>query len=238
VARKPQSLSFPEAAALPLTSITDWETLFQQFRMSSASNGTLLVVGGAGGVGSVLIQLAKQLTDMSVVATASRPESREWVTELGADAVVDHHDLVASTLAIAGGGVDFVFSAHSRGNINAYAEILLPFGEITAIDEPEGLDLAVLKAKSITWHWEMMFTRSMYEAADMIAQSREVGAGSAGPRGGQAGNRRAPDLGEDRPDAGVLSRFGPAMVGSGIQSLSGGRRGGRGGRTWRSGSPR
>ncbi len=170
VARKPRTLSFAEAAALPLTSITAWETLFDRFALSSTSTGTLLVVGGAGGVGSILIQLAKQLTDVRVVATASRRQSREWVTELGADAVVDHHDLVAGTRAVAGDEVDFVFSAYSQGNIDAYAEILRPFGEITAIDGPERVDLMALKPKSITWHWEMMFTRSMHETADMIAQ--------------------------------------------------------------------
>lgn len=170
VARKPRTLSFAEAAALPLTSITAWETLFDRFALSSTSTGTLLVIGGAGGVGSILIQLAKQLTDVRVVATASRRQSREWVTELGADAVVDHHDLVAGTRAVAGDEVDFVFSAYSQGNIDAYAQILRPFGEITAIDGPEGVDLMALKPKSITWHWEMMFTRSMHETADMIAQ--------------------------------------------------------------------
>src|ERR1700722_755235 len=150
-ARKPRSLSFAEAAALPLTSITAWETLFDRFRLHSRSTGTLLVVGGAGGVGSILIQLAKQLTELRVLATASRRESREWVTDLGADAVVDHHDLVASTRAVADDdGIDLIFSPHSQGNIDAYAELMRPFGEITAIDEPEGLDLAALKRKSIT----------------------------------------------------------------------------------------
>jgi NADPH:quinone reductase len=170
VARKPRSLTFAEAAALPLTSITAWETLFDRFRLSSESTGTMLVVGGAGGVGSILIQLAKLLTDVRVLATASRRESREWVSELGADAVVDHYDLVASTQAVADDEIDFVVSPHSRGNIDAYAELMRPFGEITAIDEPQSLNLAALKGKSITWHWEMMFTRSMYETPDMIAQ--------------------------------------------------------------------
>jgi len=84
--------------------------------------------------------------------------------------VVDHHDLIASTRHAAPDGVHYVFSPHSRGNIDAYAEIILPFGEITAIDEPEGLDLLALKAKSVAWHWELMFTRSMFETPDMIEQ--------------------------------------------------------------------
>jgi NADPH2:quinone reductase len=170
VARRPNSLSFAEAAALPLTSITAWEALFDRFRLSTESTGTLLVVGGAGGVGSIMIQLAKQLTSMRVLATASRRESREWVTGLGADDVVDRHALVASTRAAAPSGVDLVFSPHSRGNIDAYAELIRPFGEITAIDGPEGLDLLALKSKSIAWHWELMFTRSMFQTPDMIEQ--------------------------------------------------------------------
>jgi NADPH2:quinone reductase len=170
VAGRPGSLSFAEAAALPLTSITAWETLFERFRLAADSRGTLLIVGGAGGVGSIMIQLAERLTGVRVLATATRPESRDWVCALGSDGVVDHHDLVASTRQAAPDGIEYVFSPHSRGNVDAYAEILRPFGEVTAIDEPEGLDLLALKAKSITWHWELMFTRSMFEAPDMIEQ--------------------------------------------------------------------
>jgi zinc-binding alcohol dehydrogenase family protein len=172
VARRPDSVSFAEAAALPLTSITAWETLFDRFGLSAESTGTLLIVGGAGGVGSIMIQLAKQLTRLRVLATASRPESQEWVIGLGADDVVDHHDLVASAKAAARTGIDLVFSAHSHGNIDAYAELIRPFGEITAIDEPENLDLLALKPKSIAWHWELMFTRSMFQTPDMIEQKR------------------------------------------------------------------
>jgi zinc-binding alcohol dehydrogenase family protein len=172
VARRPKSLSVAEAAAMPLTTITAWETLFDRFRLTQDSTGTLLIVGGAGGVGSMMIQLAKQLTGLTVLATASRGESRDWVMGLGADAVVDHHDLVASTKDAGADAVDLVFSSHSRGNIDAYQELLRPFGEITAVDEPEGLDLLPLKPKSIAWHWELMFTRSMYETPDMIEQKR------------------------------------------------------------------
>jgi zinc-binding alcohol dehydrogenase family protein len=170
VADRPGSLSFAEAAALPLTSITAWEMLFERFRLTADSPGTLLVVGGAGGVGSMAIQLAKQLTSLRVVGTASRTESRDWVTGLGADAVVDHHDLVDSLRAHGVEDVDYIISPHSRDNIDAYAEIIRPFGEIGAIDEPEGLDLLPLKSKSIAWHWELMFTRPMFETPDMIEQ--------------------------------------------------------------------
>jgi NADPH:quinone reductase len=170
VAHRPGSLSFAEAAALPLTSITAWETLFDRFRLDSSSTGMLLIVGAAGGVGSVMIQLAKQLTGLEVLATATRPESRDWVCALGADRVVDHHDLVDSVRSHGVDEVDYIFSPHSRDNIDAYAEIIRPFGEITAIDEPEGLDLLALKTKSVAWHWELMFTRSLFETPDMIEQ--------------------------------------------------------------------
>ncbi|GAA2228972.1 zinc-binding alcohol dehydrogenase family protein [Herbiconiux moechotypicola] len=170
VARKPSTLSHADAAALPLTAITAWETLFERFALSGRSAGTLVVLGGAGGVGSIMIQLAKKLTQVQVVATASRDESRAWVLALGADHVVGHHDLASGVLAVAPGGVEWVFSPHSRGNIPQFATMLKPFGEVTAIDEPSGLDLLPLKSKSIAWHWELMFTRALYETPDMHKQ--------------------------------------------------------------------
>ncbi|TFV60963.1 zinc-binding alcohol dehydrogenase family protein [Mycobacterium sp. PS03-16] len=170
VARKPETLSFADAAALPLTTITAWESLFDRFGLTAESSGDLLVMGAAGGVGSVMIQLAKALTGVRVIATASRPESAEWARRMGADEVIDHHDLAPQARAVAPAGVTWLFSPHSRGNVDTYAEIVRPFGHITAIDEPEGLDLVGLKAKSIAWHWELMFTRSMFETDDMIEQ--------------------------------------------------------------------
>ncbi|AQT81392.1 NADPH:quinone reductase [Mycolicibacterium litorale] len=171
VGRKPRSLSFAQAAALPLTTITAWESLFERFSLDRASTGSLVVLGAAGGVGSVMIQLAKQLTAVRVIATASRDESRQWALDLGADAVIDHHNLQTEAAQEAPDGVDYLFSPHSAGNIDTYAEIMRPFGHIAAIDEPEGLDLVPLKAKSIAWHWELMFTRAMF-GYDMIAQQR------------------------------------------------------------------
>lgn len=162
VARKPSSLGFADAAALPLTTITAWETLFERFAMTAETTGDLLVVGAAGGVGSVMIQLAKKLTGVRVIGTASRDDSRRWVEQMGADVVVDHHHLRQQTLDVAPDGVDFVFSPHSADNVKTYADVTRPFGHITAIDEPEGLDLVVLKAKSIAWHWELMFTRPLF----------------------------------------------------------------------------
>ncbi|MFN6554287.1 zinc-binding alcohol dehydrogenase family protein [Mycolicibacterium septicum] len=161
-ARKPQSLSFADAAALPLTTITAWETLFERFALTAGSTGDLLVLGAAGGVGSIMIQLAKTLTKTRVIATASREPSRTWATNLGADVVINHHNLREEALATAPDGIDYLFSPHSAGNVDAYAEIMRPFGHITAIDEPPGLDLVALKEKSIAWHWELMFTRSLF----------------------------------------------------------------------------
>ena len=175
IARKPKSLSFKDSAALPLTTITAWEALFERFGLTTESQGDLLVLGAAGGVGSAMIQLAKELTGVRVIATASRDESREWALSLGADVVVNHHDLEKQTLEVAPDGVDYIFSPHSAGNVETYATIIRPFGHITAIDEPEGLDLVPLKAKSVAWHWELMFTRALF-SYDMITQQRLLGA--------------------------------------------------------------
>jgi zinc-binding alcohol dehydrogenase family protein len=172
VGRRPTSLDHAAAAALPLTGITAWETLFERFRLTEQSTGTLLVVGAPGGVGSVLVQLAKARTGLTVVGTAGRPESREWVTAMGADHVVDHRDLVRNVRAVAPEGVRYVFTAHSAGNVQAFAELLRPFGEVTAIDDPRGLDLYPLKRKSVAWHWELMFTRSSFGTPDMSEQGR------------------------------------------------------------------
>ncbi|MGY1858103.1 zinc-binding alcohol dehydrogenase family protein [Modestobacter sp. SYSU DS0290] len=172
VARKPASLGFPEAAALPLTTLTAWESLFDRFRLDASSSGDLLVLGAAGGVGSVMVQLAKQLTSVRVLASAGKAESRAWVTGLGADEVVDHTDLVASVQALAPTGVDRLFTPHSTGNVEAFAAVVRPFGDIVAIDDPVQLDLLPLKSKSITWHWELMFTRSLYGTQDLAEQSR------------------------------------------------------------------
>ncbi|WP_432984456.1 zinc-binding alcohol dehydrogenase family protein [Dactylosporangium sp. CA-233914] len=160
--RKPASLGFAEAAALPLTTITAWETLFDRFRLGPDSTGTLLVMGAAGGVGSMLIQLARVLTGLTVVGTASRPDSRRWALDLGAHEVVGHDELPD--------GVDYIFSPFTAGKIEQYARVLRPGGQITAIDEPPGLDLLPLKSKSISFHWELMFTRPLYSTPDLLAQ--------------------------------------------------------------------
>jgi NADPH:quinone reductase len=155
VGPKPATLGFAEAAALPLTTITAWESLFDRFKLHPESTGRLLVLGAAGGVGAVLVQLARKLTRLEVVGTASRPQSREYVLGLGAHEVVGHDELPD--------GVDYVFSPFTEGRIETYARIMRPFGEIVAIDEPEGLELLPLKSKSIAFHWELMFTRALHD---------------------------------------------------------------------------
>jgi zinc-binding alcohol dehydrogenase family protein len=173
VGRKPGSLSHAEAAALPLTAITAWESLFDRLRLSAESTGTILVLGGAGGVGSILIQLTKKLTGLTVIATASRSESRDWALELGADIVVDHAaDLVSQVLEAAPDGVEYVFSPHTKGAGALFAEIVKPFGAVVSIDTPNDLDILPLKAKSIAWHWELMFTRPVFGTPDLIEQHR------------------------------------------------------------------
>jgi NADPH2:quinone reductase len=166
VGRKPSTLTFAQAAALPLTSITAWEALFDKLALTSDSVGTLLVVGASGGVGSMVVQLARQLTGLTVIGTGGRDESGDWVRRLGAHHVVDHHELVRQASQVAAGGIDYIFSAFSAGNVDAYAELLNPRGGIVAIDDPVGLDLMPLKPKSIAWHWEFIFTRPVLEPQD------------------------------------------------------------------------
>jgi zinc-binding alcohol dehydrogenase family protein len=172
VGRKPRSLSHAEAAALPLTALTAWESLFDKLRIDENATGTLLVVGGAGGVGSVAIQLARILRPgVRIVATASRAESAAWVTGLGAHAVVDHHaDIVPQVLAIAPRGVEWILSTNSVGRIPDLVAMSRPFGQIVAIDDPEVVDVAPLKSKALSWHWEFMFARSLHRAEDVERQ--------------------------------------------------------------------
>lgn len=172
VGHAPASLSDADAAALPLTSITAWEMLVDRLRLTEASTGTLLVVGATGGVGSMVLQLAEALLPgIRTIATASRPEGVDWVTSLGADAVVDHHgDLRAQVREAAPDGLDAVITAHSAGQVPLYADLLRPFGSVVAIDDPGTLDVVPLKAKSIAWHWELMFTRPVQQTPDLVEQ--------------------------------------------------------------------
>lgn len=171
VGHAPASVAAGEAASLPLVALTAWESLFDRLRLEPSATGTLLVVGGTGGVGTLVVQLARALLPgVRIIATASGAERARWVRELGAHHAVDHHgDLAAQVLALAGDGVDWVFTSHSAGQAEVYARIVRPFGQIVAIDEGPG-DLAALKPRSLSWHWEFMFTRPVQRTPDMVRQ--------------------------------------------------------------------
>ncbi|WP_110601567.1 zinc-binding alcohol dehydrogenase family protein [Salinicola lusitanus] len=175
VSRKPTSLSFAEAAALPLTSLTAWEMLFDRLDVTRSVPGAanaVLIVGGAGGVGSIAIQLLKRRTDFTVIATASRPETREWVESLGADAVIDHRQpLPAQIEALGFGAPGLVFSTtHSDKHRDDIIALMAPQGRFGLIDDPVGFVIDDFKRKSISIHWELMYTRSLFQTPDMHAQ--------------------------------------------------------------------
>lgn len=172
VGRKPRSLDFAQAAALPLTAITAWEGLFDKLRITTDTQGTLLMVGAPGGVGSMVLQLVRELVPgLRVIATASRPEGAAWVRTLGAADVVDHRQgLRAEVERVVPDGVDYIFSTHSSGQVADFVSVLKPFGQIVAIDDPTTLDVSALKPKSLSWHWELMFTRPLQATADLVRQ--------------------------------------------------------------------
>ncbi len=176
VGKKPTSLSFPEAAALPLTSITAWEALFERLDISASGKNegkSILIIGGAGGVGSIAIQLAKQLANLQVIATASRPESIAWVKKLGADHVVNHRNALDKELnALGMTQVDYILCLNDTTQYwSVMGNLIAPQGGICSIVETtEPVDLGILKSKSAAFVWEFMFTRSMYQTADMIEQ--------------------------------------------------------------------
>lgn len=176
VGRMPASLGFVEAAAMPLTSITAWELLFDRLQLAQGERAgegrRLLVVGASGGVGSILVQLARQLTGLTVIGTASRPETQAWVKALGAHHVIDHGQPLDKALQAAGlAPVDYVVSlTHTDQHFPALVEVLKPQGKLALIDDPAGLNVLALKGKSLSLHWESMFTRSLYGTEDMSAQ--------------------------------------------------------------------
>ena len=192
VGRKPATLSFAHAAALPLTSITAWELLFDRFGVpqshlptadapteapsTSASGRSILIIGGAGGVGSILIQLARRLTDLTVIATASRPETKQWCLDLGAHHVIDHSEPFPGQIAalkLPGGDlVDYIASLTATDqHYPAVVDVLSPQGKFGLIDDPPSIDAKPLKRKAASLHWEFMFARPVFETHDMIAQN-------------------------------------------------------------------
>ena len=174
VGRKPANLGFAEAAALPLTSITAWELLFDRLRVpeGGGEGKSLLIVGAGGGVGSILTQLARRLTRLTVIGSASRDATREWVTKLGAHHTVDHTRPMQPQLEELGfANVDIVISlTHTDRHYQDIIDALAPQGQLALIDDPATLDAVPLKRKSISLHWELMFTRSMFGTADMVRQ--------------------------------------------------------------------
>ncbi|MFJ3412570.1 zinc-binding alcohol dehydrogenase family protein [Pseudomonas protegens] len=175
VGHMPKSLDFAAAAALPLTAITAWELLFERLQISQepADKGqSLLIVGAAGGVGSILTQLARQLTGLKVIGSASREQTQAWVRELGAHAVVDHSQPLSAELQRIGAGqVTHVASlTQTDAHLDQLVEALAPQGKLALIDDPKSLDVTKLKRKSLSLHWEFMYTRSLFETADMQEQ--------------------------------------------------------------------
>lgn len=175
VGAKPKSLDFAQAAALPLTSIAAWESLFDRLGIDSVgadSGKHLLILGGAGGVGSIATQLAKQVAKLTITSTASRPESRKWCKELGADHVINHYlDIPEQASELGIDGYDFILCFNdTEEHWQSMATIVAPQGKICSIVTAEGVDLGALKSKSVTFAWEFMFTRSMYETDDMVEQ--------------------------------------------------------------------
>jgi zinc-binding alcohol dehydrogenase family protein len=173
VGRKPANLNDAEAAALPLTCLTAWEAFFERMRIPEGEAGgkSLLVIGGAGGVGSIAIQIAKQLTRMHVIATASRDDSARWCREMGADEIADHRDLVASVRGLGRQHVDYILCTNDFvGHWPALTELVAPQGTICSILGAPQLDVSLLMGKSVTLAWELMFTRSNFETEDMIDQ--------------------------------------------------------------------
>lgn len=174
VGHKPKTLTIAEAAAMPLTGLTAWECLFDRIKVhpDRDQGKTVLILAGAGGVGSIAIQIAKKLCGLKVIATASRPESMEWCKELGADYVIDHHNLKEELEKIGHSQVNYILDfVDLEGYWELAAEIIKPQGHIVSITgSSKPLNLNILKNKSVTFSWELMYTRSMFKTDDMEQQ--------------------------------------------------------------------
>lgn len=173
VGHKPKKLSLEEAAAMPLTALTAWEILFDRIRINEKDKGkTILIIGGAGGVGSIAIQIAKKVAGLKVITTASRPETEEWCRKQGADYVFNHKDLVNEMHGAGFQQVDFILDFVDANQYwDIMVELIKPQGHIASItgsSVPVALDK--LKSKSVSFSWELMYTRSMFQTEDMIEQ--------------------------------------------------------------------
>ena len=177
VGRKPASLDWSQAAALPLTALTAWETLFDRLEVTrpvSGASAAILIIGGGGGVGSIAVQIARRCSDLRVIATASRAETADWVREMGAHHVIDHSRPLAPQIADLGlGAPALVFSTtHTGEHALAVADLISPQGRFALIDDPETFDIMAFKRKSVSIHHELMFTRSIYQTPDIAEQGR------------------------------------------------------------------
>ena len=171
--KKPKSLDFAEAAGFPLTAITAWEIVFDSLALKEGEGQgqSLLIVGAAGGVGSILIQLAKKLTQLTVIATASRPETIEWVKKMGADHVINHRGSLVAQMKALGMQPRYVASLNgTEQHFPAIVELIQPRGHIALIDDPQKLDIASIKPKALSFSWEFMFARSMFQTRDIEKQ--------------------------------------------------------------------
>lgn len=170
MAQAPKNLEIEEIAALPLTLLTAWEGLFDKLRLTRDTRAhkeqSLLIINGAGGVGSIAIQMARQLTGLRVIATASQPRSIQWCREMGAHDVVDHHNLIDEMKALGLDEVDYIFNCHDIGvHWENMVSLIRPFGEIVAIAETkQQVDIHALQGKAATFHWEFMFARPLHNA--------------------------------------------------------------------------
>ena len=175
IGKKPQSLDFEEAAAIPLTAITAWELLFDCLRLrEGGEDGKIIVIlGGAGGVGSILIQLVKALTNATIIATASRTQTHEWVKKMGADHVIDHTKPLKEQMDALGFGADYVASLRGTDqNWDDIVAMMKPRGHIALIDDPQGININLGKQKALSIHWEFMFTRPMFDMDDIAVQGQ------------------------------------------------------------------
>lgn len=177
--RKPASLNWAEAAAIPLTALTAWEGLFDRLHLDRAEEGkTLLIVGGAGGVGSLAIPFARLHSKVKIIATASRPDSAQWCRDRGADLVIDYHDMPGELEKQGIKQVDYIFCLNDTdGHWEAMAKLIAPQGHIcTIVENAKPLDMEQLKLKSAALHWELMYTRSMYSTPDIARQGEILNA--------------------------------------------------------------
>ncbi len=173
VGKKPKKLSFVESAAVPLTSITAWELLFDSLAIEkeSGQGKSILIIGGAGGVGSILIQLAKKLTKLTVIATASRPETIKWVKTMGADYVINHREPLSEQLQEINLTPTYVASlTNTENHFKSIIELIAPRGRVAIIDDAKILDITPGKRKSLSFHWELMFTRPLFQTKDIGTQ--------------------------------------------------------------------